>query len=229
MPFTTPSSLLSRSRSSLSLPSPGFLGFRGALPGAGKTHSMCALLQLVHGYSLSHFTLRFRQVTHDLGFKARPCSSISGLGGRPLWFGALVRVAGSSFNVGIGASLGPSVDGGRWGRKSEGAYFEIGLAGRSSLGWSLLESMFPGVASAAIVTESLALSVLTQSHVFHASSHRLDCDFTKPFLSNTSFAAYPVSNASRTRLACMQPNGRISYQMIILHLYSLSDYRLVAG
>ena len=45
-------------------------GRRGARPGAGNTHWMCALRQFPHGMYLSHRTLRRRHVTHDLGFSA---------------------------------------------------------------------------------------------------------------------------------------------------------------
>ncbi len=62
---TTPSNRLNLSRSSLS---GGLRGLRGALPGAGNMHSMCARAQFAHGCFLSHFTLRLRQVTQDRGF-----------------------------------------------------------------------------------------------------------------------------------------------------------------
>jgi hypothetical protein len=61
---TCPSSLRRRSMSS---PSAGFLLLRGARPGPGKMHSIFARAQLEHGCFLSHFTLRLRHVTQDLG------------------------------------------------------------------------------------------------------------------------------------------------------------------
>lgn len=39
---------------------------------------MRARLQLVQGWILSHLTLRLRQVTHDLGLRARPWASTVG-------------------------------------------------------------------------------------------------------------------------------------------------------
>jgi hypothetical protein len=51
----------------MSSPSAGFLLLRGARPGPGKMHSIFARAQLEHGCFLSHFTLRLRQVTQDLG------------------------------------------------------------------------------------------------------------------------------------------------------------------
>jgi hypothetical protein len=75
MPLTTPSSLRNRSNSSLSRPSPSFLAFLGALPGLGKTHSICARLQLLHGCVLSHLTFLLLQVTQLRGFNVRPCES----------------------------------------------------------------------------------------------------------------------------------------------------------
>ena len=66
MCLTTPSSLLSLASSSVS---GGFLLLLGALPGPGNTHSIPALLQLIHGCRLSQRTFLFLQVTHDLGFK----------------------------------------------------------------------------------------------------------------------------------------------------------------
>jgi hypothetical protein len=64
--WTTPSSLRSRASNSAS---GGFLDFRGARPGPGKTHSIAALTQLAHGFSLLHLTLRRRHVTQLRGFK----------------------------------------------------------------------------------------------------------------------------------------------------------------
>lgn len=54
---------------SASSPSRGFLGFRGARPAGGKTHSMLCRIQLEHGCFLSHLTFLRLQVTHDRGFK----------------------------------------------------------------------------------------------------------------------------------------------------------------
>jgi hypothetical protein len=51
----------------MSSPSGGFRDFRGARTGLGNTHSIFAFVQLLHGFLLSHFTLRLRQVTHDRG------------------------------------------------------------------------------------------------------------------------------------------------------------------
>ena len=41
---------------------------------------MWARAQFEQGCSLSHLTLRFRQVTHERGFKRRPWTSRSGAG-----------------------------------------------------------------------------------------------------------------------------------------------------
>lgn len=62
-----PSSFRSRSSSSAS---GGLRALRGARPGAGKMHSMRALVQLVHGCFLSHLTFRRRQVTQERGLRA---------------------------------------------------------------------------------------------------------------------------------------------------------------
>src|ERR1700677_2795629 len=60
---TTPSSLLNRASSSVS---GGFLLFRGARPGPGKIHSICAFVQFPQlGCTLSHLTFRLRHVTQD--------------------------------------------------------------------------------------------------------------------------------------------------------------------
>ena len=56
----TPSRRLSRESNSASC---GRRGFRGALPGAGKTHSIPALAQFEHGVLLLQRTFLRRQVT----------------------------------------------------------------------------------------------------------------------------------------------------------------------
>jgi hypothetical protein len=60
---TTPSSRLRRASSSVS---GGFLLLRGARPGPGNMHSMCAFVQLPQeGWTLSQRTFRLRQVTQE--------------------------------------------------------------------------------------------------------------------------------------------------------------------
>lgn len=73
---TTPSRRLSLSRSSAS---GGFLLLRGARPGPGKTQSIFARTQFEHGFFLSHFTLRRRQVTHDRGLGDGPPAGVGPL------------------------------------------------------------------------------------------------------------------------------------------------------
>ncbi len=87
--WTTPSSLLNRARSSAS---GAFLDLRGALPGAGKTHSIPALTQLAHGFSLLHRTLRRRHVTQLRGFKR---------GADALWVGRAVALSSTFEGSGV--------------------------------------------------------------------------------------------------------------------------------
>ena len=100
----------------MSRPSPSFLAFLGALPGAGKTHSICARLQFLHGFVLSHFTLRFLQVTQLRGLSVRPCESIWPFVG-PAIPSAVFAPSGDS----SASSNAFSDDGGKCVRKSDGA------------------------------------------------------------------------------------------------------------
>ena len=73
---TTPSSFFNLASNSAS---GGLRLLRGARPGPGKTHSMPALVQLLHGSCLLHLTFRRRHVTQLRGLR--------------WWFGVVFEVA----------------------------------------------------------------------------------------------------------------------------------------
>ena len=96
--WTTPSSLRNLASNSAS---GGFLDFLGARPGPGNTHSIPALTQFAHGFSLSHLTFRRRHVTQLRGL----WRGAGGLIVAPFWVFA-GSAAEPSLSLLVGSRLG---------------------------------------------------------------------------------------------------------------------------